>query len=74
MPKCSTCGTELIQKSRPRLFLVGLLLCASPLLAIAGKIFWIPGIILALAGGYLMVWATLGKGRWCRTCKSMRIS
>jgi len=29
----------------------------------------VPAVIVALAGVYLIVWATAGKGQWCRTCK-----
>jgi hypothetical protein len=35
--------------------------------------FWIPGILLVLVGGYLVVWVTLGKGCWCRECKKFSI-
>jgi hypothetical protein len=70
---CSTCGGTMIQKSRLRLFLVGLLMIAA--LAIAAYLpwLWAPAIISALAGAYLIVWSTLGKGRWCRTCKRFGI-
>jgi hypothetical protein len=63
----------MIQKSRLRLFLVGLLMIAS--LAVANYVpyFWAPAIILVLTGGYLIVWATLGRGRWCRTCKKFGV-
>ena len=36
--------------------------------------FWAPGIILALTGAYLLVWATLGKARWCRDCKKFSVA
>jgi hypothetical protein len=29
--------------------------------------------VLLLTGGYLIIWATVGKGCWCRTCKSFAI-
>ena len=67
---CKTCGGEMIQKSRGRLFIVGVLLCGSIAVAFFGPIFWGPGIILVLTGLYLIVWATLGKGCWCRNCKN----
>jgi hypothetical protein len=60
----------MIQKSRTRLFLVGVAMCASLSIAFLYKLFWAPGIILFITGIYLIVWATLGKGCWCRNCKS----
>jgi hypothetical protein len=33
----------------------------------------VPGVILLLTGIYLVVWVTLGKGRWCRQCKKFSI-
>jgi len=67
--KCKTCDGEMIQKSRRRLLSVGLLMCGSIAIAIFRSWFWGPGIILLLTGIYLIVWATLGKGCWCRNCK-----
>ena len=67
--KCKTCNGEMIQKSRFRLFIVGVLMVASLAIAVFVPLFWAPGIILLLTGCYLIIWATLGKGRWCRTCK-----
>jgi len=29
----------------------------------------IPALILFLTGLYLLVWASFGRGRWCRHCK-----
>jgi hypothetical protein len=72
-PNCPGCGGEMVQKSRLRLFVVGSLLTASLALATLVPYFWAPGIILMLAGLYLIVWATLGKGRWCRECKRFSI-
>jgi hypothetical protein len=71
--RCGTCGGEMVQKSRLRLFIVGCLMVAS--LAVAGffPYFLLPGIILLVTGGYLIVWAMLGKGRWCRECKKFSI-
>jgi hypothetical protein len=59
----------MVQKSRFRLFIVGVLMVASLAIAVFVPLFWAPGIILLLTGCYLIVWATLGKGCWCRTCK-----
>jgi len=63
----------MVQKSRLRLMAVGCALVAS--IAVAGfvPIFWAPGIVLLITGGYLIVWATLGKGRWCRECKKFNV-
>jgi hypothetical protein len=57
---CKTCGAELIQRSRGLLFLVGVLMIAS--------------VILSPIGLFLVVWATRGKGRWCRACKRIGFS
>ena len=71
--KCKTCGGVMIQKNRSRLFIIGALMIAS--LGITGlvRLFWIPGIVLLLTGSYLIIWATLGKGCWCRTCKKFDV-
>jgi hypothetical protein len=71
--KCKTCAGEMIQKSRRRLFLVGFLMCGSIAIAFFAPIFWATGIILLLTGLYLIVWATLGRGCWCRNCKRFSI-
>jgi hypothetical protein len=70
---CNTCGGAMIQRSRPRLLLVGVLMIASVGLAFHVPYFWAPGLILLLLGAYLVLWATLGKGQWCRTCKKFNI-
>jgi len=69
MMQCKTCQGEMIQKSRLRLFVAGSLMVATLALAFFIPYFWLPGIILSLIGIYLIAWATLGKGYWCRTCK-----
>ena len=66
---CNTCGGEMIQKSRWRLLIVGVLMLAAIGGVLLTPLFWAPGIILMLTGAYLIVWATLGRGCWCRTCK-----
>ena len=71
--KCKTCGGELIQKSRWRLLVVGFLMVASVAIAFIVPYFWVPGLFLLLTGGYLIAWATIGKGCWCRTCKRFDI-
>ena len=67
--KCKTCDGEMVQKRRFRLFIVGVLMVASLAIAVFVPLFWAPSIILLLTGCYLIVWATLRKGCWCRTCK-----
>jgi hypothetical protein len=64
----------MISKNRSRLFLVGLLLIALSCLALVVFYFWVPGVLFALAGAYLVVWATAGRGQWCRTCKRFNVS
>ena len=34
---------------------------------------WPLAILLALTGGYLLLWATMGKGAWCRNCKRFEL-
>lgn len=63
----------MIQKSRLRLFVVGGAMIASTVLAIVVRDLWPLGMILTIIGMYLVVWATLGKGRWCRNCKRFKI-
>jgi hypothetical protein len=63
----------MIQKNRLRLFLAGL-----GLFAVIGLVFFIPhfevpGMLLSLGGAYLIFWATVGKGGWCRSCKKYNI-
>jgi hypothetical protein len=58
-----------VQKSVARLLLVGVAMVATVVLAVLWPILWIPAIVLTLAGAYLLVWATVGGGRWCRGCK-----
>ncbi len=70
---CPACGGEMIQKSRARLIVVGLGMIASLGIAFFFPLFWAPGIVLALAGFYLLAWATLGKALWCRHCKQFSI-
>ena len=68
-PKCPVCGGDLIQKNRMRLLVVGLLMVLASTLAWLVPLLHVPAIILFLTGLYLVVWATLGRGRWCRNCK-----
>ena len=71
--KCRNCGQEMIQKSRLRLFAAGTAFCAAIGLAFVIPHFEVPGILLSFAGAYLILWATLGQGRWCRRCKKFDI-
>jgi hypothetical protein len=71
--KCPTCGGETVQKNRVLLFAVGAVMLATPALAGVAAIFWAPAIVLFLAGIYLVVWSTLGRGRWCRNCKKFSL-
>ena len=59
----------MVRKSRWRLLAVGALMIASIAAAPFVPYFWVPGVVLALTGVYLVVWATVGKGGWCRACK-----
>jgi hypothetical protein len=69
MAPCRRCGGEVVQKSVARLLLVGIAMIAMVGLAVLCPILWIPVAILALTGAYLLVWASVGGGRWCRGCK-----
>lgn len=62
------------QKSRVRLFVVGVAMVASLAIGPFSAYLWAPVGLLAVAGGYLIVWATLGRGAWCRTCKKFGVS
>lgn len=66
---CRRCNGEVVLKSRPRLVIVGLVMLAAAGLGWVIPWFQIPALILALTGVYLLIWATLGRGRWCRGCK-----
>jgi len=67
--QCSACGHEVILKSRTRLGLVGALMLGGAAAALLLRFTWPLAILLAMTGGYLLLWATLGKGAWCRQCK-----
>ena len=66
---CKRCGGEVVQKSRARLAGVGILMLAGVGLGYFATVLWIPAVILGLTGAYLLVWASVGRGRWCRGCK-----
>jgi len=67
---CPKCQGALLRRNPVQLFVVGVLLCASLTIAFLVPLFWVPGIILFLAGLYLIAWAILAKGMWCRQCKA----
>jgi hypothetical protein len=71
--RCPTCGSETIQRSRARLLVVALLMIGATGLVFVIPYFWIPAVVLLLASGYLIAWATLGQGRWCRQCKKFSV-
>ena len=73
-PKCPVCGTVMIQKSRSQLFFVGIGMIALFGLTLALRTLRAPGLVAGLTGIFLIVWATIGKGRWCRQCKTFRLS
>jgi hypothetical protein len=70
---CRTCGRVMVRKSPLRLFLVGLVLAASPAVAVFLPYLWAPTIMLVLTGVYLMIWASLGRAYWCRECKKFSL-
>jgi len=69
--KCPTCGGELIQQNR--LMLIAFGICTLFAAAVTIRQGGFVDIVIALAlmpiGGYLIFWAVLAKGLWCRTCK-----
>jgi len=52
-----------MHRSRPRLFIVGILMLATVAAPAVFPVLWVPGILLLLAGICLVVWATLGRGQ-----------
>lgn len=59
-----------MQFSRVNLGAIGVaLILIAAMMPLANRWLLLPGVAVALAGGWLILWATLGKGRWCRTCK-----
>jgi len=67
---CKRRGGEVVQKSRPRLAVVGVLMLAVVGLGFVWWPLWLPAALCGFAGAYLVAWATIGRGRWCRGCKS----
>ena len=69
MVACVRCTGEVVQKSCARLALVGALMVSAPAAGLLWWPLWLPAVVMALTGVYLLVWATVGRGRWCRGCK-----
>ena len=69
MVGCKRCGGEVVQRSLGRLALAGLLMLAAPGLGVLWWPLWLPAIVCALTGVYLLAWASVERGRWCRGCK-----
>jgi hypothetical protein len=69
MSQCRRCGGEVVQKKRRRLALVGAVMLAALGLSMLEPPLLVPAVILGLAGAYLLTWASVGQGRWCRDCK-----
>ncbi len=66
---CRRCGGQVVKKSRARLAVVGAAMLACVGLGPLWAALWAPAIILGLTGVYLIAWASLGRGLWCRGCK-----
>jgi uncharacterized membrane protein len=68
--KCSYCGGELAQKSRASLFVASVMMFGCGIASFfIWPVFWIVGTLFLVTAVYLWVWATRGKGLWCRQCK-----
>jgi hypothetical protein len=69
MNPCRRCGGEVVQKPIARLVVVGVAMLATASLAVVWPVLWPPAVVLGLTGIYLVAWAAIGRGRWCRGCK-----
>ncbi len=70
LPTCPTCGGELLQKSQDKLLLIGILMLVEGGAGLPFSWFFrIAGVSMILSAIYLIVWATRGRGLWCRKCK-----
>jgi hypothetical protein len=67
---CPRCHGALIRRNPVQLFVAGILMCASLAFAFIAPVLWLPGIAIFLGGLYLVAWAILAKGWWCRQCKT----
>ena len=72
--RCSTCGSVLVRKQPGLLLVVAALMLAgcTALFHFVHGVRFI-GFTFGLAGCYLVAWALIGKGRWCRQCKRFPI-
>ena len=73
--KCPTCGGDLIQQNRLMLIAFGLctLFAAAFTIRQGGVVDFAIALVLIPIGGYLIFWAILAKGLWCRTCKKFPV-
>ena len=67
--RCRRCGGEVVPKPRARPALVGTLMLTAVGMGTLRSPLWAPALVLGLTGVYLLTWASLGRGRWCRGCK-----
>ncbi len=68
--RCPNCGDELAQKSRVSLFVASFIMFGGAVASFfLWPVFWIVGMLFLATAVYLYVWATRGKGLWCRNCK-----
>ena len=58
-----------MQRPIVRLALVGVGMLALAGLGLASSVLWLPAVVLGVTGIYLVAWAAIGRGRWCRGCK-----
>jgi hypothetical protein len=63
---CPRCGGGVVQKSRTRLAAVGILILAGAGLGFRWPSLSVSALILVEASASFLVWASLGRGRWCR--------
>jgi hypothetical protein len=70
--RCLVCGGELTQKSRLKLLASGLgMLPVAVAFPAFAPVLWIAAALLVIVAAYLITWSTLGKGLWCRQCKTV---
>jgi len=64
----------MIQKSPARLLIAAIAFLLGAGACVWFFRWWLGASLSALVGGYLLVWATAGKARWCRECKTFRLT
>jgi len=70
---CPRCQGPLIIKNRARLVFAGGALVTPVILLwfIRPPVWsWLPALLSAVTGVYLIAWGVLARGAWCRHCKS----